>query len=102
MKGSMLSVSVMLGVFLVACSSENQSFCSRYQYLYDQLQEEEDLPTYGEMRQKLTDEINDPSKDKDQSQFMLFVLEDWHSGRKPSQETAKDYCLRTERWKAYP
>lgn len=87
-------------LLLAGCESDNEHFCARYNYLYQQLLEDGN-PSYGEMKQQLTATLNDPQKDKDQPRFMLFVLEDWYSEIKPAHETAKDFCLRLQRWQSY-
>jgi hypothetical protein len=95
------SIVGLLLICTLACTPENEHFCARYQYVYQQLLED-GLPSYGEMKQQLMAELNKPDKDKDQSRFMLFVLEDWHAELKPEQEPARDFCMRLQRWKAYP
>ena len=85
---------------LVACESDNEHFCARYQYVYDQLLDE-DIPTYGEMKQQLLLNLNDIKKDKQQAKFMLFVLEDWYSELKPEGESSNAFCMRIKRWQYY-
>lgn len=85
---------------LLGCESDNEHFCARYQYVYNQLLVD-NLPTYSEMKQSLQDNLANPKKDKDQARFMLFVLEDWYSGMKPEAEPARDFCLRMKRWQGY-
>lgn len=87
-------------LFLVACESKNEHFCARYQYVYDQLLED-DVPNYGEMKSALHETLDNPKKDKDQAKFMLFVLEDWRSGIRPQHESSLAFCLRTQRWQQY-
>lgn len=87
-------------LLLAGCESSNEHFCARYQYLYDQLLED-DVPSYGEMKLQLMDVLDDPDKDKDQARFMLFVLEDWRSEIKPQHESSQAFCMRTQRWLAY-
>ncbi len=91
---------ILSAVLLMSCESDNEHFCARYQYLYNQLLVEK-LPSYGEMKQSLQDTLANPKKDKDQARFMLFVLEDWYSGMKPEGEPARDFCLRMKRWQGY-
>lgn len=91
----------MLAISLGACESDNEHFCARYQYVYKQLLNEHDLPSYAEMRQQLLQDSRDPKKNIDQAQFMLFVLEDWHTGMRPEDESPRDFCMRLLRWKAY-
>lgn len=91
---------VSLSLLLIsACADDNEHFCARYNYLYEQLSTEQDLPTYGEMKQTLLAEI---AKDgNEQSKMMLFVLEDFHIALKPGGEDAYDTCMRLQRWQAY-
>lgn len=93
-------VSVGLCFLLAGCESDNEHFCARYQYVYDQLLVD-GLPSYADMRLRLKTDLSDPNKDKDQSRFMLFVLEDWYAEIKPGHESARDFCLRVSRWQAY-
>ncbi len=91
---------IAIGVGLSACESENEHFCARYQYLYNQLLSD-DVPSYMEMRQQLEANLADPNKKKEQAEFMLFVLEDWNNGLKPDGEDAREFCMRIERWRGY-
>jgi hypothetical protein len=91
---------LVLATAMTACESDDEHFCARYQYVYNQLLEDE-LPTYGEMKQQLMANLIDPKKDKDQAKFMLFVLEDWHSEIKPEGELTQDFCMRVKRWQYY-
>ena len=86
---------------LVACESDNEHFCARYHYVYSQLLDEKELPSYVEMRQQLILESRDPKKNQDQARFMLFVLEDWHLEIKPDGESPREFCMRFQRWNAY-
>lgn len=87
---------------LAACESDNEHFCARYNYVYSQLLNDPQLPSYMEMRQQLEQNLQDPKKKKEQQQFMLFILEEWHSGMKPEAEEPRAFCLRAQRWTAYP
>ena len=87
-------------ILLSGCESDNEHFCARYQYVYNQLLVD-NLPSYSEMKQSLQAVLADPKKDHDQARFMLFVLEDWHAEIKPEAESARDFCLRINRWQAY-
>lgn len=91
-----------LGLVLIAsaCESENEHFCARYQYVYDQLQAE-DLPNYSEMKERLLADMDDSKKKREQAKFMLFVLEDWRSGLRQEQESSRDLCMRIKRWQHY-
>ena len=85
---------------LSACQSDNEHFCARYSYLYNQLLEP-GVPPYADMKRQLQDELSNTQKDQAQAKFMLFVLEDWYSEIKPDGETPQDFCLRIKRWQAY-
>ncbi|MEH6559324.1 MAG: hypothetical protein V7708_16125 [Oceanicoccus sp.] len=87
-------------LLLVGCESKNEHFCARYQYVYDQLLED-DVPSYGEMKAALYETLDNPKKDNDQAKFMLFVLEDWRSEIKPQNESSQAFCLRIKRWQQY-
>lgn len=87
-------------LLLVACKSENEHFCARYQYAYDQLLEEGN-PSYAEMRHQLQLNVEDPQKNNQQAKFMLFVLEDWNLEIKPEGEDSKSFCMRSKRWEQY-
>lgn len=92
---------LILSFLLQACESDNEHFCARYQYVYDQLLDD-DNPPYGEMKQQLQANMLNPKKDKAQARFMLFVLEDWSSELKPEHETSREFCMRVKRWQSYP
>ncbi|WP_339339592.1 hypothetical protein [uncultured Oceanicoccus sp.] len=85
---------------MAACESDNEHFCARYQYVYNQLLED-DLPSYTDMKSQLLNNLANPQKNTQQARFMLFVLEDWHSGIKPVQEDPREFCIRIKRWQAY-
>lgn len=94
---------LMLMLLVVACESDNDHFCVRYQYVYNQLLDEsEDLPPYGEMKQQLLENMADPKKEYEQARFMLFVLDDWYFEMIPVQEPSRDFCIRMQRWQGYP
>jgi hypothetical protein len=102
-----LEIGVMKRVFflvllslLLSCESDNEHFCARYHYVYDQLLQE-DLPPYGEMKQQLLEKIARSKSGDQQSTFMLFVLEDWYLEFKPQGEPSKAFCLRIKRWQHY-
>ncbi len=99
-KQSVVMGCCLISLLLVGCESKNEHFCARYQYVYDQLLEN-DVPDYGEMKSALHETLDNPKKDKDQATFMLFVLEDWRSGIKPQHETSRVFCLRIQRWQQY-
>ncbi len=85
---------------LVACESDNEHFCARYQYVYDQLLEEGN-PSYLEMKQQLQENSRNPKKNTQQAKFMLFVLEDWNLELKSEGEGSREFCMRSKRWLQY-
>ena len=87
-------------IFLSACESDNEHFCARYEYVYNQLNDPE-LPSYNEMKQQLQKEIDERAGDNDQQKFMLFVLEDFHIEIKPQHLTPQVFCLESQRWQYY-
>lgn len=88
---------------LVGCESDNEHFCARYHYVFSQLLEQgAELPPYAEMRAQLLKDMKNPKKKKEQAEFMLFVLEDWNYGLLPEGEEPRAFCMRTQRWSAYP
>jgi hypothetical protein len=85
-------------LFLMAsCTPENEHFCARYAYVFDQLSEP-GLPSYNEMKQQLVKEIEEKPSVADKSGFMLFVLEDYHLEIKPDHLKAKQFCMESKRW----
>lgn len=91
-----------LVVTLIGCEvDENEHFCARYSMLFEELETEPDLPSYDEMKEQLTLTLMNPDKDPDQAKFMLFVLDDYHFEIKPKDESAREFCLRINRWQAY-
>lgn len=92
---------VLVVFFLAACESDNEHFCARYQYVYNQLLEEPDLPSYNDMKQQLLSDLSKASQDDGKAKFMLFVLDDWHSEIKPEHEDSRSFCMRIKRWKYY-
>lgn len=97
-------IALLISTLLVAaCESDNEHFCARYNYVFSQLlEDQQQLPSYIEMRQQLEQDLRNPKKKKEQVQFMLFILEEWQMGILPKGESPQDFCLRTQRWKAYP
>lgn len=91
---------VFLTGFFVACTSDNEHFCVRYEYLYTQL-DDPDVPPFSEIYSQLQQDLKDPNKDKNHTKMMLFVLKEFQQGIKPDHESAKDYCVRRKRWEAY-
>ena len=85
---------------LVGCETDNEHFCAKYEYVYNQLDDPE-LPTYGEMKEQLEKEIAERPNDHDQQKLMLFVLEDYHLEIKPAHLEPQAFCLQSERWKYY-
>lgn len=87
---------------MVGCESDNEHFCARYQYLFRQLLDQKDLPSYAEMRAQLLRDMKNPNKKTEQAQFMLFVLEDWNNGLLAEGQQPRELCMQLQRWTAYP
>lgn len=92
-------LAVLLGSML-GCESDNEHFCARYQYLYDQLLAD-DVSDYSEMNSQLLDNMSNPDKDREQAKFMHFVLQDWRMEIKPEHEESRKFCMRMKRWQNY-
>lgn len=92
---------LLMALVVAACTDENEHFCARYQYVYDQLLEPGN-PSYGEMKQQLQENLSNPKKESQQARFMLFVLADWRSELVPAHESSGDFCQRIKRWQSYP
>ncbi len=97
-KRSVLLVAIVS--LLVSCTSDNEHFCARYEYVYNQLLDPE-LPAISELRQRLEQDISQ-KKMVEKNQFMLFVLNEFELGIKPDYESAQEYCMRRKRWESYP
>ena len=92
---------LLTAVFLVtACTSDNEHFCVRYEYVYLQLNDPE-LPSYNELKYDLETIIAKAKDDSDHEKLMLFVLNDFHYGIKPDHEDPKSFWMRKERWNSY-
>ena len=98
MKITIIGIAVLF--LLSGCSSDNEHFCARYAYVYDQL-DDPTLPTYGEMKSQLLAKMAREKGDDDQSKFMLFVLEDHHNRINVGGEDAQAFCMRIKRWESY-
>ena len=86
-------------LLLIGCESENEHFCSKYSYFTNELTAEGILP-YRDLKEQLEVDLR-KKPDSDHSKMALFVLEDINLDMRPEHETARDYCLRRERWKMY-
>jgi len=86
-------------MLVAACTTDNEHFCARYDYVYSQLNDPE-LPSYSEMKQQLQLEIEKDPADE-QKKFMLFVLEDFYIEIKPAHLDAREFCLNSRRWSNY-
>lgn len=93
--------SLFLLVFLLsACGESGQEhFCSKYQYLHNQLSEPDVLP-FPILKRQLRDELNDENKRED-AKMALFVISGMERGQQRANETPRDYCLRAKRWEHY-
>ena len=83
---------------VVGCTPENEHFCAKYSYFYDELSEPGLLP-YRDIKQQLEKDIKESNKDRDR--LMLMVLEDKKSDVFGYKESASEYCLRAGRWKNF-
>lgn len=93
------AVQLILIVFLLpACSGGDQLYCSRYQYLYNQLLED-DAPPEKILRLAIAKDRRDPSKDQNELDFMEQVLNDFSAELKPADQSPKDFCLKNKRFK---
>lgn len=86
-------------LLLSGCESENDHFCSKYSYFTDELTAEGILP-YRDLKAQLQEELR-KKPDSDHTKMALFVLEDIDRDMRPANESARDYCMRRERWKMY-
>lgn len=88
---------VVLSVFLMACTDNNDHFCAKYGYYYEQL-EKPGLPPYSEMKAGIEEKI----ANGDESALMMkFVLNDFRRSNKPKNETPKAFCMRRQLWLKY-
>lgn len=85
-------------LFIVACDGGDPLYCSRYQYLYNQLLEQ-DAPSERTLRKAIARDRLDPSKDQFELDFMEQVLNDFIAGEKPDTMTPQEYCMENERYK---
>lgn len=92
MKATLLFLTLMC-----SCSSENEHFCTRYQYLYTQLDNKDLLP-YTELKSLLLKEIQKNDKPNKKSKMMLLALEDHHIEIIPEGVSSKEFCMSNKRW----
>jgi hypothetical protein len=85
---------------VLACTSDNEHFCMRYEYVYEQL-EDPNAPPLAEIWEQLEMDLKDPDKDHNHTKMMIFVVKEFETGLKPEDESSQDYCMRRERWQAY-
>lgn len=83
---------------LLACSGGDQLYCSRYQYLYNQLLEE-DAPHENILRLAIAKDRKDPDADQNELDFMEQVLNDFSANLKPNALSPKEFCLKNKRFK---
>lgn len=82
---------------VAGCSSDNEHFCTRYQYLYQQLGDAT-LPPYAQLRAALHNEIQSEGGSDKRSEMMLLALDDYYYEVVPYGESPKEYCMRVKRW----
>jgi hypothetical protein len=85
-------------IALTACTPDNEHFCAKYSYYFDELSAPGILP-YKDIKQQLEKEIKKSNRDKDR--LMLMVLEDKHNDVFGYGESAAQYCMQSERWKKF-
>lgn len=97
MRRHLIALTLIAVALLGACQSDNEHFCTRYQYLYQQLDDEQLLP-YGELKAVLLKDIAKSADQDKRAKMMLMALEDHYAQLVQANESAKDYCMRTQRW----
>ena len=93
-----LAIVPIIAVSVIACSGGDQLYCSRYQYLYNQLLED-DAPPANIIRLAIAKDRQDPSKDQNELDFMEQVLNDFSAELKPNDMSPKEFCLKNKRFK---
>ncbi|MCV6613929.1 MAG: hypothetical protein OIF35_03055 [Cellvibrionaceae bacterium] len=93
----LLGLSLLLG----ACDGAGSGhFCAKYQFYYDKLHEPGVLP-FATLKAQLRADLSD-ERSREDAKIALFVIADIERRRKRSAETAREYCMRVERWQDYP
>lgn len=87
----------LLAMFLLSCDSGDHLYCSRYQYLYNQLLEH-DAPQVRVLRKAIQQARQDPDADMHELDFMEQVLNDFSAGAKPKGMPAQAFCLQERRY----
>lgn len=83
-------------LILLGCTPDNEHFCAKYSYYYDQLSQPDIMPL-AVIRQQLEADIE--KHDRERDKLMLLVLDDKAnhlvgiSGEAPAQT-----CMRLKRW----
>lgn len=85
---------------LLSCESDNEHFCSKYQFYFNRLTEPGVLP-FSQLKPQLKKDLKKNSKAADDAKMALFVIQDIEIGLKKDSETARDYCMRRQRWQGY-
>ena len=89
----------LLMLLLLSCDSGDHLYCSRYQYLYNQLLEH-DAPQVRVLRQAIERARKDPGADQHELDFMEQVLNDFTAGVKPKGMAPQAFCLQERRYQA--
>lgn len=96
---SKITLAVILLLALQACSGGgDQLYCSRYEYLYNQLLES-DAPPELIIRQALKEERAKVDANHAELVFMEQVLNDFVGKLKPDAMSPRDFCLKEKRFK---
>lgn len=92
----MLKVLPWCVLILVGCAQDNEHFCAKYSFFYDQLSEPDILPL-PMIRQQLEGDIEQHGRERDK--LMLLVLDDKVNGLVGTgSESPTQSCMRLKRW----
>jgi len=91
---------LLVSLVLQACGGGDHLYCSRYQYLYNQLIES-DAPAELVIRQAIAEERAKPDAKQDELAFMEQVLNDFVKQIKPKDMAPRDFCLQEKRYKPH-
>lgn len=81
---------------LVGCAQDNEHFCAKYSFFYDQLSQQGNLPLEV-IRQQLEADIEKHGRERDK--MMLLVLDDKENRLVGVRaESPAQTCMRLKRW----
>ena len=89
---------ILITLLLQGCGGGDHLYCSRYQYLYNQLLES-DAPPELVIRAAIAEEMSKPAANKGELVFMEQVLNDFVKKLKPADQSPRDFCLKNKRYK---